>query len=128
MPSGSRSASRKARSPMRKLLMLLPAVVWLAGCSTPTAHLPAAPAPVSWPVTGGIAQPRSETWWTQGSDPVPLDLLDAADRDGHDIRMAEARLKEARAAHVTARSLLFPDISAAGIAQRGDVGLTYTYR
>lgn len=113
---------------MRKRLMLLPVVAWLAGCSTPTAHLPAAPAPVDWPVASDTSQPRAKTWWTQGSDPVLLNLLDAADRDSHDIRMNEARLKEARAAHVTARSLLFPDISAAGLAQRGDVGLTYNYQ
>ncbi len=112
---------------MRKLLMLLPAVVSLAGCSTPTAHLPAAPAPVSWPATGETA-PQATAWWRQGGDPVLTDLLDSAGRDSHDIRMAEARLKAARAAHVTARSLLFPDISATGVVQRGDIGLTYGYR
>lgn len=113
---------------MRNLLMLLPAVAWLAACSTPTAHLPAAPQPVSWPVTSDSAQPQAKAWWVQGADPVLRDLLDAASRDSHDIKMAEARLKEARAAHVTARSLLFPDVSAAGVAQRGDVGLTYNYQ
>lgn len=113
---------------MRKLLVLLPTVAWLAACSTPTAHLPAAPEPVTWPVAGNVAQPMAKAWWTQGADPILLDLLDLANRDSHDIRMAEARLKEARAAHVAARSLLFPDISAAGVAQRGDVGLTYNYQ
>jgi multidrug efflux system outer membrane protein len=103
-------------------------VAVLAGCSTPTAHLPAAPAPVSWPMAGDTAQPRAQAWWTQGSDPVLVDLLDVASRDSHDIKMAQARLKEARAAHVTARSLLFPDVNATGIAERGDIGLTYGYR
>lgn len=113
---------------MRNLLLLLPAVAVLAACSTPTAHLPAAPVPVSWPVTGDTAPPQAQAWWTQDADPVLVDLLDAAGRDSHDIKMAEARLKEARAAHITARSLLFPDVSATGIAQRGDVGLTYNYQ
>lgn len=113
---------------MRKFLMLLPTVALLAACSTPTAHLPAAPAPVSWPVTTEASQPQSNAWWKNSSDPVLLVLLNAADQNSHDIKMAEARLKQARAVHVTARSLLFPDVSATGVAQRGDVGLTYNYQ
>jgi NodT family efflux transporter outer membrane factor (OMF) lipoprotein len=113
---------------MRNFLILLPVAALLAACSSPTAHLPAAPTPVSWPADGGAAQLQPAAWWTEGADPVLLQLLDAGDRDSHDIRMAEARLREARAAHVTARSLLFPDVSATGVAQRGDAGLTYGYR
>ena len=112
---------------MRKFLMLLPTVALLAACSTPTAHLPAAPKPVSWPATAE-AVPQEKAWWTQGGDAVLADLLATADQNSHDIRMAEARLKEARATHVTARSLLFPDVGAAGVAQRGDIGLTYNYQ
>lgn len=113
---------------MHKLLITLPVMAFLAACSTPTAHLPVAPAPASWPVTTDASQPRPKAWWTLGSDPVLTDLLDAASQNSHDIKMAEARLKQARAAHVTARSLLFPDVSATGVAQRGDVGLTYNYQ
>lgn len=69
--------------------------------------------------------PQTKTWWTQAADPLLSDILATADQNSHDVRIATARLKEARAAHVTARSLLFPDISATGIAQRGDIGLTY---
>jgi len=112
---------------MRKLLVLLPVAAWLSGCSTPTARLPVAPTPASWPATSETT-PGAMAWWTQGADPVLTDLLESAGRDSHDIRMAEARLKAARAAHVTARSLLFPDISATGVAERGDTGLTYGYR
>ncbi len=113
---------------MRKLLMILPSVALLAGCATPTAHLPTAPAPVSWSATSDAAPAEAKPWWTQGADPVLLDLLDEANRNSHDIKMAEARLKAARATHVMARSLLFPDVSAVGVAQRGDVGLTYNYQ
>ncbi|MBW8734201.1 MAG: TolC family protein [Asticcacaulis sp.] len=112
---------------MRKLLMLLPAVLLLAGCTTPTARLPAAPAPVSWPAAADAASP-AKAWWAEGADPVLIALLDSADRNSHDIRMAAARLQAARAAHLTARSLLFPDIAAAAVAERGDTGLTYNYR
>ncbi len=113
---------------MRNLLILLPAVAWLAACSTPTAHLPAAPQPVSWPVTSDGAQPQAKAWWVQGGDATLLNLLTRADQNSHEINIATARLREARAAHVTARSFLFPDIAAAGVAQRGDVGLTYGNR
>lgn len=113
---------------MRKVILLLPTVALLAACSTPTSHLPVAAAPVSWPSSSEGAQPEAKVWWTESADPILLDLLEVAGRDSHDIKMAEARLKQARAAHVMARSLLFPDISATGVAQRGDVGLTYNYQ
>ena len=117
---------------MRNVLILLPTMALLAGCSTPTAHLPAAPTPVSWATVNGAATsdtvPQAKAWWTQGADPVLLALIEAASRDSHEVKMAEARLKAARATHVTARSLLFPDISATGVAQRGDIGLTYGNR
>ncbi|CAL4869428.1 Toluene efflux pump outer membrane protein TtgI (plasmid) [Asticcacaulis sp. MM231] len=113
---------------MLKFQILLPTLAVLAACSTPTARLPVAPSPVSWPVASDSAQLQAKAWWTQGADPILLDLIAAANHDSHNIRMAEARLKEARASHVTARSLLFPDISATGAEQRGDVGLTYNYK
>lgn len=112
---------------MRKYLLLLPVAALLSACSTPTAHLPSAPLPATWPVTQAPAH-VNRVWWTQGSDDVLLNLLATADQNSHDIRIASARLQEARAAHTTVRSLLFPDIAAAGVVQRGDVGLTYGNR
>ncbi|ADU15286.1 efflux transporter outer membrane subunit [Asticcacaulis excentricus] len=112
---------------MRKYLSLLPVAALLSACSTPTAHFPSAPLPSTWPVTQAPAY-VNKVWWTQGSDNVLLNLLATADQQSHDIRIATARLQEARAAHTTARSLLFPDIAAAGVVQRGDVGLTYGNR
>ncbi|GGZ38453.1 TolC family protein [Asticcacaulis endophyticus] len=112
---------------MRNYLMLVPVLGLLSACSTPTAHLPSAPLPATWPVTQAPAY-VNKVWWTQGSDEVLLNLLATADQQSHDIRMATARLQEARAAHTTVRSLLFPDIAAAGVVQRGDVGLTYGNR
>jgi NodT family efflux transporter outer membrane factor (OMF) lipoprotein len=111
---------------MRKLLMLLPVLGVLSACSTPTANLPSAPAPASWPAP--VTSHANMAWWTGGSDATLLNLLATADQNSHEIKIATARLREARAAHVTARSFLFPDIAAAGVAQRGDVGLTYGNR
>jgi NodT family efflux transporter outer membrane factor (OMF) lipoprotein len=111
---------------MRKLLMLLPVLGVLSACSTPTANLPSAPAPASWPAP--VTSHASKAWWTGGSDATLLNLLATADQNSHEIRIATARLREARAAHVTARSFLFPDVAAAGVAQRGDIGLTYGNR
>jgi NodT family efflux transporter outer membrane factor (OMF) lipoprotein len=111
---------------MRKLLMVFPVLGLLGACTTPTANLPAAPAPTTWPAA--TSSYANTTWWTKGSDATLLNLLAAADKHSHEIRIATARLREARAAHVTARSFLFPDIAAAGVAQRGDIGLTYGNR
>lgn len=111
---------------MHKLLMLLPVLGVLSACTTPTANLPSAPAPATWhaPATSH----GNTEWWTEGSDETLLSLLATADHNSHEIRIAAARLREARAAHVTVRSFLFPDIAAAGVAQRGDIGLTYGNR
>ncbi|MBP2159504.1 MULTISPECIES: TolC family protein [Asticcacaulis] len=111
---------------MRKLLMLLPMLGAMSACSTPTANLPLAPAPVAWPAP--VAAHANTAWWTGGSDATLMNLLATADQNSHEIRIATARLREARAAHVAARSFLFPDIAAAGVAQRGDIGLTYGNR
>lgn len=116
---------------MRNYLLLLSVVGLLSACSTPTANLPKAPVPTTWPVSAPVTQAPAyvnKVWWTHGSDDTLLNLLATADQHSHDIRMATARLQEARAAHTAVRSFLFPDIAAAGVVQRGDVGLTYGNR
>ncbi len=111
---------------MRKVLMLFPMLGLLSACSTPTANLPAAPAPATWPVP--VTSHANTAWWAERGDATLLNLLATADRNSHEIKIATARLREARAAHVTIRSFLFPDVAAAGVAQRGDIGLTYGNR
>ena len=105
---------------MRRYLLLGPALALLSACSTPTAHLPSAPVPVTWPATTTMPD-TGRVWWTEGSDAMLLNLVATADMHSHEIAIARARLQEARAAHVTARSLLFPDVAAADVAQRGDI-------
>ena len=112
---------------MRRYLLLGAALALLSACSTPTAHLSSARAPVTWPATTTMPD-TGRVWWTEGSDAMLLNLVATADAHSHEIAIAIARLQEARAAHVTARSLLFPDVAAAGVAQRGDIGLTYGNR
>lgn len=86
--------------------VLMAALALLAGCATPPpidpAALPAVPAHFKsgdgrWTVAAPAeSQPRGE-WWKAFSDPVLDDLVARADRGNNSIRVAAARLMQARA-------------------------------
>ena len=59
-------------------------------------------------------------WWTKLDDPVLNQLITQALSDSPDRLIAEARIAEARGARRSARSFLFPQISAAGSVGRED--------
>lgn len=87
----------------------------LAGC-TPTRvddRIPLA-APDGWqhaPESGTASDPASlETWWQGFQDPLLNDLIRRALAANHDIRIARARVREAKAMASVAASALYPSI------------------
>jgi NodT family efflux transporter outer membrane factor (OMF) lipoprotein len=113
-----------------------------SGCAAgPKYTLPAVSVPDTW------TAPRSDTlkakeedsrtladWWTQFRDPVLTELIDRAIRNNPDIRIATARVREARARRGIAASGYFPfvnaNVSASGSrtqAENGDVTTRDTY-
>ncbi|MGY0833805.1 efflux transporter outer membrane subunit [Azospirillum argentinense] len=107
----------------------------LSGCSlTPLYERPAAPIPASYPVTAGsldtrpAAQPapqpasgdeaastiRSTAWCTQFPDPVLRRLIAAALEHNRDLKLAAARVEEARALHGTQSASRLPTVTLEG--------------
>ncbi len=110
---------------MKKLFALLFASLVLAGCAvgpnyqrppitTPDAFRgQRAPGTQTAPITNGAPEAASladRSWWDIFPDPTLQSLIDEALKNGYDIRLAAARVAEARAAAGIARSEYFPAI------------------
>jgi NodT family efflux transporter outer membrane factor (OMF) lipoprotein len=97
----------------------------LGGCAVgpdyvrPKVEAPAAYKEVQgWrPAAPSDAAPKGE-WWTLFADPELEGLIERVDISNQNIRIAEARLRQARAAGDQARSALFPTLNANASATR----------
>lgn len=91
----------------------------LAGCMTvgPDYVRPHVDAPEQWPVQG-TAEPVSSTWWKVYGDPVLDRMVEDALAYNVDLRLAVARVDEARAALGVSRADQFPGVSANADAAR----------
>lgn len=66
------------------------------------------------------------SWWTLFNDPVLDSLIAEAAAANHDVRLAQARVREARALRGNVRSSLFPQVNARADYQRSRTsGSTY---
>ena len=92
---------------------LLPLLALLAGCSLiPSYERPAAPVPDQWP-TGSAVSPApifTGDWQTFFADPQLRKLIAAALAHNRDLRIAVARVEEARALAGIARADRFPTV------------------
>ncbi|MGA2332961.1 MAG: efflux transporter outer membrane subunit [Syntrophales bacterium] len=81
---------------------------WVGVEKTPTAHQSVA-----------TAQPADLTqWWRQFNDPLLTSLVEEAIKTNLDLQIAEARLRQARAARGVAVAGLWPSVTASGGYQR----------
>jgi NodT family efflux transporter outer membrane factor (OMF) lipoprotein len=106
---------------MKSPLLLLPAVAALAsGCAIGPDYHPtqAAPVPAHWSeaLGGGEREGSAELagWWRTFNDPELDALIGRAVRSNLDLRIAKARVREARAQYGIAASALAPSVDAAG--------------
>lgn len=91
----------------------LPLVVALAGCSfIPAYERPVAPVPAQWPTQGAVspAPTFAGDWQSYFSDPQLQQLIAAALAYNRDLRIAVARVDEARALAGIARADRFPTL------------------
>jgi len=106
---------------MKYLILIL----LLAGCTVgPDYHKPDAPVAPQFKEAQGWreAQPRDQlprgSWWTVFGDPELDKLMQRVDVSNQNIKIAEARLRQARAVANQARAGLFPTVSANASAIR----------
>jgi multidrug efflux system outer membrane protein len=94
----------------------------LSGCAVgPNYQRPVLPAPENF---YGSSSPTSDAsladtqWWNVFADPVLRSLIEDALRNGYDVRLAAARVEEARARYGIAGSLYYPDLGySAGLSR-----------
>ena len=94
----------------------------LSGCAVgPNYQRPVLPAPENF---YGSSSPTSDAsladtqWWDVFADPVLRSLIEDALRNGYDVRLAAARVEEARARYGIAGSLYYPDLGySAGLSR-----------
>jgi multidrug efflux system outer membrane protein len=101
----------------RHLRALFPAAVLTLSGAACVAHTtpPAAaihPAPLTrWDASAFSDQPYDPRWWRQLDDPVLVQLEDAALAANHDVRIAVARVDEARAVFDEQRRDRYPKVT-----------------
>ena len=108
---------RKALSD--KLIVPVLFLVLLAGCTVgPDYREPKLATPANWQEAqqkGVDIRPAELTqWWTSFNDPLLNSLVERAVKSNLDLRLAEARIREARASRAVTASGLWPtlDVSA----------------
>lgn len=87
--------------------------VFLTGCMTmgPDYERPEAPVPATIGSAAGIAEVKLPEWDVYFTDPALRDLIAGALEYNRDLRVATARVEEARALYGVQRSELFPSFS-----------------
>ena len=111
----------------RNLLMIGVAAAGLAACSANPKPLPTAELQQSWqgaPDGAAFVEVAPKAWWLDFRDPALDRLIDMAQARNLDLRLAESRVMEARALRAGARAELFPELTGAAGAERGQRYLT----
>ena len=107
-----------------KLFVVLPLVAWWAGgCAVgPNYHPPQPRAPAHWaePLANGETNAPAllGAWWKNFHDPELNSLVDRAVRSNLDLKIAQARVRAARAEKQMTSADLWPSANATGSYQR----------
>jgi len=102
--------------------LLLLCLATVTGCAVGPDYQPVRTSvPENWagPVpVAGVAAPDVIRWWTAFDDPVLSSLVERAILSNLDLKLAEARIRQARAARNVALSGFGPSVNAGGSFQR----------
>jgi outer membrane protein, multidrug efflux system len=111
----------KTNDPFQSMAMLL--CLFAAGCSVgPNYHRPETAAPPVWQEAqqSGIDTQADQLagWWKEFKDPVLDGLVERAVKNNLDLRIAEARVREERAALAATAAGLWPTLDLSGSYSR----------
>lgn len=101
--------------------LLLAGLALLTGCRVgPEFRVPQTSLPTTWtsPAPAGAETDALAQWWTTFNDATLTSLVDEALRANLDLRLAESRLRQARAAHRVAAAGAGPALDASAAARR----------
>jgi NodT family efflux transporter outer membrane factor (OMF) lipoprotein len=106
-----------------KVLISTTLVLLTSGCTVgPNYQSPRVKAPDQWgaPLAGGMTSHDTLTggWWTGFNDPKLTSLITRAAETNLDLRIAEARVRQARAQYGMARADNWPTVNASGSYSR----------
>ena len=100
-----------ARFPRLALSVALTGGLALSGCAPQLRPIPAGvavPPPLAWRTALPDSAPMDRRWWDGFGDPQLSALVERARAANADVRLAAARVEEARGTEAASRSLLFP--------------------
>ncbi|MEM7349585.1 MAG: efflux transporter outer membrane subunit [Acidobacteriota bacterium] len=107
---------------LRQPMVVLAVACLTAACTVgPSYKAPHENAPAVWITAEETFAPTAEVlsdWWSTFDDPLLTHLLERAVESNHDLRIAAARVREARALRRAARSQHLPRIGASADATR----------
>src|SRR4051794_38757837 len=103
---------------MKKLL--LTGLIALGGCTVgPNYRAPATTMPATYSATNPTTRPVSlAQWWTAFDDPTLNALIEQAITSNQDLKIAESRVREARALRTIAGAAQWPTVDANGSYSR----------
>ena len=93
----------------------------ITGCTVgPNYHPPQVSVPSAWTGTAGQTTAAADLvhWWTAFNDPNLTSLIDRAVKSNLDLKQAESRLRQARAARRVVSAGLWPTLDATGSYSR----------
>jgi multidrug efflux system outer membrane protein len=113
----------KRKTLSHRLVFAVPALALFAGCSVgPDYREPKLAVPASWQEAqqkGVEIRPVEMTrWWTTFNDPLLNSLVERAVQSNFDLRIAEARIREARASRTVVAAGAWPIVDVSGSYSR----------
>jgi NodT family efflux transporter outer membrane factor (OMF) lipoprotein len=119
--------SRQARCVALGLALVLLGGCAQLGTARNDGRMSAVPIPAAWSQASGANKPASATsepqsWWRRLDDPLLDQLIAAAMTAAPDLRMAQTKLRQARASRDLAAGNLYPGIGVSASANRSKTG------
>lgn len=112
---------------MKHFLPIALCAASLSGCKLgPNYHRPVVTAPTDWRTQSptGAESLADVAWWDFFKDPALTNLISVALSNNKDLRIAAARIEEARGGYRSQRSFLAPSVDASGSWTRARSGNT----